>query len=196
MRLLDFLPELPDLQCAWTLLLQCAAPRANYHLRCQPPKQVELYAAAHDIAVWHTLCSLLGREDLARETDCHAARVSQLPLRLGGCGLRSALRTAPAAYWASWADTLPMVRARNPDLARSMLERLEGSAEATECVTAAVEAQRRVKAAGYDQCPEWRAVWDGQRPEQTTEAEPGEWKHGWQYFAATHLKNSSGMAQY
>ena len=102
--------------------------------------------------------------------------------------MRSALRTAPAAYWASWADTLPMVRARNPDLARSMLERLEGSAEATECVTAAVEAQRRVKAAGYDQCPEWRAVWDGQRPEQTTEAEPGEWKHGWQYFAATHLE--------
>ena len=64
--------------------------------------------------------------------------------------------------------------ARNPDLARSMLERLEGSAEATECVTAAVEAQRKVKAAGYNQCPEWRAVWDGQRPEQTTEAEPGE----------------------
>ena len=31
-------------------------------------------------------------------------------------------------------------------------------------------------------------MWDGQRPEQTTEAEPGEWKHGWQYFAATHFE--------
>ena len=187
-RLLDLLSELPDLQCAWTLLLQCAAPRANYHLRCQPPKQVELYATAHDVAVWHTLCSLIGRDDLAGELESRAARVSQLPLRLGGCGLRSALRTAPAAYWASWADALPMIRTRNPGLANGMLAQLEGAAEATPCVKAALEAKRLVEAAGYRQCPDWRAVWNGKRPEQTTEAEPGEWKHGWQYFAATHFE--------
>ena len=33
LQLLDLLPLLPDLQCAWVLLLFCAAPRANYHLR-------------------------------------------------------------------------------------------------------------------------------------------------------------------
>ena len=51
LTLLELLPQLPDLQCAWVLLLLCAAPRANYHLRSQPPQQVALYAAMHDTAV-------------------------------------------------------------------------------------------------------------------------------------------------
>eukprot|EP00959_Pyramimonas_sp_CCMP1952_P401778 8418637-Pyramimonas_sp.AAC.1 len=31
---------------------------------------------------------------------------AQFPLRLGGLGLRDSQRLAPAAYWASWADSL------------------------------------------------------------------------------------------
>ena len=97
-QLLDLVAQVPDLQCAWVLLTLCCAPRANYHLRSQPPAQVELYAASHDAAVWETLCKLLGKEDLAQELDCRAARVATLPQRLGGCGLRSAWCTSPAAY--------------------------------------------------------------------------------------------------
>ena len=67
-----------------------------------------------------------------------------------------------------------MIRSRNSDLARGMLEQLEGRAEATPSVKAALEAQRHVQAAGYRQCPNWQEVWDGKRPEQVPEAEPGE----------------------
>ena len=50
-RLLDELPHLPDLQCAWLLLLFCASPRANHALRTLPPSESASYAWAHDQAV-------------------------------------------------------------------------------------------------------------------------------------------------
>ena len=178
LELLDLLPQLPDLQCAWNLLQLCAAPRANYHLRSQPPKQVALYAATHDTAVWQTLCYLLDRTDLCTELNRRPAYVAQLPLRLGGCGLRSACRTSPAAYWAFWADTLPMMRARNADLAGGFLEQLKGEAAVVLALAATLEAEALVRGSGYRQCPDWDAVWNGARPQQTTEAEPGEWRHG------------------
>ena len=39
-----------------------------------------------------------------------------LPLRLGGLGLRAAKAGRCAAYWASWAHTLPTLQARVPEL--------------------------------------------------------------------------------
>ena len=109
------------------LALLCSAPRANFCIRSQPPEQVQLYAAAHEIGVWKTLCALIGRTDLEEEVGCDAALLSQLPLRMGGCGLRSALRSSPAAYWVSWADTLPMLKERSPQLAVQLLEQLDGT---------------------------------------------------------------------
>ena len=38
-----------------------------------------------------------------------AKRVASLPMRMGGLGLRSAVRGADAAYWASWADAMQMI---------------------------------------------------------------------------------------
>ena len=55
-----------------------------------------------------------------------ARAVTHLPLREGGLSLRSAIREAPAAYWASWADCLAMVRARHPGLANLIVQALEG----------------------------------------------------------------------
>ena len=55
-----------------------------------------------------------------------ATAVAQFPLREGGLGLRSAVRVAPAAYWASWADCLAMVRARHPRLANLVVDALGG----------------------------------------------------------------------
>ncbi len=51
-------------------------------------------------------------------------RLASLPLRLGGLGLRSAVRLSPAAFWASWADALAMINARHPALARSFVATL------------------------------------------------------------------------
>ena len=38
----------PDLQCAWQLLVQCAGPRCHHLLRTMLPSQVVGYAAGHD----------------------------------------------------------------------------------------------------------------------------------------------------
>ena len=43
-----------DLQCAWLLLLFCAAPRAQHLLRNVSPALIAGYARAHDDAVWQT----------------------------------------------------------------------------------------------------------------------------------------------
>ena len=45
-RLLQHLPLLEDLQCAWALLLWSAVPRANHFLRLLPPSVAEEYAEA------------------------------------------------------------------------------------------------------------------------------------------------------
>ena len=44
----------------------------------------------------------------------------------GGLGLRSASRTRMAGFWASWADCLPMIEARHPEVAAQVIAQLEG----------------------------------------------------------------------
>ena len=80
-----------------------------------------------------------------------------------------------------------MLRARNPEAAQRLYEQLRGERPATASVAAVLEAQRLLEANGFD-CPDWQLVWNGARPEQVTEQEPGEWKHGWQYYAASRLE--------
>ena len=43
---------------------------------------------------------------------------------------------------------------------------------------------------GFTECPTWHQVVDGVRPEQVFEAEPGEWNHGWQYYAASRIEQN------
>ena len=62
-----------------------------------------------------------------------ARRLASLPMRMGRLGLRSALRTAPAAYWASWADALPMIEGRLPQVAQLVTAQLEEVHEAVGC---------------------------------------------------------------
>ena len=52
---------------------------------------------------------------------------ASIPLVLGGFGLRSAVRTRKAAYWASWADCLSMVQQRHPQVAAALVTELEGN---------------------------------------------------------------------
>ena len=59
------LPDVQDLQCAWLLLLFCAAPRWTYLLRSVPPADTASFAAAHDEAVLECLGRLLSGADTA-----------------------------------------------------------------------------------------------------------------------------------
>ena len=111
-RLWDTIPAVPDLQCAWQLLLQSANPRANHTFRTLPPNQSEEFAAAHDEGIWGVVENLLDLHSCAERAS--AQQVASLPMRMGGLGLRCASRCAAAAYWASWADAFSMISARNP----------------------------------------------------------------------------------
>ena len=65
------------------------------------------FARAHDQEVWECLCDIL---TVSTGPESAAGASTTLPLAMGGLGLRSAERTRWPAYWASWADTLPMIR--------------------------------------------------------------------------------------
>ena len=121
-RLWEAIPFVPDQQCAWQILLQSASPRANHSLRTMPPSVSEKYAREHDEGIWSTVKALLNEVPGSEQGLTDAAQVASLPMRMGGLGLRSAQRCAHAAYWASWADALPMIRQRHQQLPMQSLK--------------------------------------------------------------------------
>ena len=194
--LLDALLRLNRLQVAWLLLLYCAAPRANYTLRTVPPRQALGYAQEHDRRVLATAAALLDvtlREENQGDGADLRRRQAQLPLRYGGFGLRSSVRTAPAAYWASWADSLQPLSRRYPQLGARLLDYLRDTAANTPpCLAAAQEAAMHLDAAGMENRPTWESLAEGARPHRanTVEVEPGDWQHGWQFYAANPLEHN------
>ena len=110
-RYLREITSLPDLQAAWLLLLFTAAPRSAHLLRMLPPSQSTPYAIRHDDHIWAAFAALLNEPD---GLPPNARSLASLPIRLGGLGLHASERLAPAAYWAAWADALPVLAARPP----------------------------------------------------------------------------------
>ena len=110
-----------------------------------PPSQSAHYAAEHDEGTQRTMRALLGDIPGSDQEKQDAARLATLPMRLGGLGLRAAVRMAPAAYWASWADALPMLQERLPVEAQNAVNVLDGHADAEGCLGEVREA-----AAGLD----------------------------------------------
>ena len=140
---LDKIPTLPDGQSAWVLLLHCATARANYMLRGIRPEMIVQFAAEHNA-------------DMAKDA-------ASLPLCIGGLGLRSAARTSVSAFWASWADSLAMIHARHPIVARMIVDELEGG---TVCpsMAAARDAGRILKGVEGFEPPSWTALLASARP--------------------------------
>ena len=87
--LLERIPLVQDVQCAWALLLHSAAARANYQLRVVRPELTSAFAQGHDDGMWSCLCQILHIDPAA----VHTRQLATLPLSLGGLGLRSAIRT-------------------------------------------------------------------------------------------------------
>ena len=154
-RLLAQLPQLPDLQCAWLLLLFCAAPRAQHLLRTVPPAAIAEYARAHDDEVWRTLQDMLGGQTADAEPAQRQARdIAFLPASLGGLGLMHAERLSPAAYWAAWADALPVLQQRCAEAVERCLQELQaGSQAAAPSLQAAAAAGVHLEGHGWDQRP-------------------------------------------
>ena len=116
-QLLDHLPQLPDLQCAWLLLHMCASPAG----KPRHPHHASIPALtpnAHDEAIWQTLQACGGAGSSARPGNSHPSSGSWGPR------LQSAARTVGASYWAAWADVLPVIQMRLPEWANSYLRKL------------------------------------------------------------------------
>ena len=108
-------PHLPAVQVSALLLRLCGCGKVTHLLRSSPPASTEAAAGVFDAALLEAYVKLAELDPL---TDEQAAQC-RLPLRLGGRGLRSQQRLAPAAWAASWAQCLPEV------LARTGLDELE-----------------------------------------------------------------------
>ena len=182
-ELLHRIPAVPHLQSAWLLLLFCALPRCNYLLRILPPGATGAYAATHDAGVLACLASLLGSED---GLPLLASRRAQLPLRFGGLGLRSAVASRHAAHWASWADSLPVIRQRHPELVARILPGLDSQREAggPSVVRAPRLCAAALRQAGFE-APTWTSLVGGVR----ADAPPsfGDPVRGWQKAACAPL---------
>ena len=101
-------PHQPAVQAAALLLRMCGASKINHLLRTTPPQVVRSAAAEFDDAL------LAAYEEVAKLDPLTADQryQCQLPIRLGGRGLRSQHSLAPAAWLGSWAQCLSEVRAR------------------------------------------------------------------------------------
>ena len=106
-------------------------------------------------------------------------------MRLGGLGLRSAQRVAPGACWASRADALHMIHERLPSVARTITLKLLDDAEHDGCLGELKRATALLDHHGFVGRPEWEQLQMGVRPPPGNIVEPGEWPHGWQYYASS-----------
>ncbi|CAK0791015.1 unnamed protein product, partial [Prorocentrum cordatum] len=194
-RLLARIPHVGDLQSSWLLLSMCANPRANFFLRALAPEDTAAFAAARDDNLANALADLLELPQEAVAEGTSARQRCQLPLCMGGLGLRGAPRTAPAAWWASWADCAQMLRERCPELTNQICAALSeldwGPLPAAPgCLQQASRAKEHLSAHGFA-APNWHDLAQGARPPPTHEREHGEWAHGWQFWAARVLENTA-----
>ena len=179
--LFEKIPAVQDLQCAWLLLLFfCASTRANYLLRAVPPALSEGFARVHDARVWECFSELLGVQAGGAPRN-----IAHLPFRHGGLGLASAVLSRSAARWASWADCLPMVKARHPVITGELLHALDDQRGGIH-VNSASSSRDQLIGMGF-LAPTWVDVANGARPRRDDDWEdvPRSSTQGWQHEAAS-----------
>eukprot|EP00973_Karenia_brevis_P070868 9850613-Karenia_brevis.AAC.1 len=149
----------------------------------------QTYAQEHDRMIQQAMLRLLQRDgDLVPAEATRLFNLSSMPMALGGGGLRSAARAAPAAYWASWSDAIPVLQHKAPRLASMIVHALENNTQAASCLRETQHCRELLMSHGFRACPSWQEVARGVRPEVVSTHEPGEWRHGWQYHASIQLE--------
>ena len=184
-RLWRAIAWVPDLQCAWQILLQCAGPRCHHYLRTLPPSQSDWSARHHDEGMMLAMEQLLGGLPGDEVQQAEAKVIATMPMRLGGLGLRSADRMAHAAYWASWADALHMIAGRLPAVANRVVDELNEGEDLEGCFAEVSAAADRLDRQGFVERPLWADLKEGVRPPFPISHEPGEWQPGWQHHASS-----------
>ena len=171
-RLLEMIPQVPDVQAAW-LLLYCASTRANFFLRTVAPEFTLEFAERHDEQVFKCLSKVLQTEMLHP----HNHEAAAMPFTLGGSGLGNAQTTRDAAHWGSWADSLEMIRAWHPDVASRVVKGV--AIWSSMCLGSVADSAERLKTVGA-RIPSWEALAGGVRQgtRRLKDREPNEPHHG------------------
>ena len=91
-----------DVQAAWLILLHCASANANYVF-----EQVQQFDQMHDQRLWQCFACVNSWE---LHLNCATTLPEVLPLFF------LFLEDRMAGFWASWADCLPMINARHPEV--------------------------------------------------------------------------------
>ena len=183
--LLEMIPQVPNVQVAWLLILFSAGARANFLLRTVQPELTQEFARHHDEQLARCLRRVLHINTMSPEVQVAAS----MPLSLGGLGIGNSERTRDAAHWGSWADCLEMIKIRHPDVARRIVQ---GMATRSSCCFQAVEeAASRLRLMGVD-TPNWEVLSSGLRPEEGRrvkhrERDPTQPRHGWQKVASAKV---------
>ena len=112
---------------------------------------------------------------------------ASFPLSMGGLRPTSAVRSRVAAHWASWADTLPMVRIRHRAIAESFVEALVTGVGPVSLVEAEDSRRNLTGVMGFEP-PSWPALAAGARPPPPPLDDPGGWRTGWQHEAASRVE--------
>ena len=192
----DTLLNAPQTQHAWLLLYYCLVPRANHLLRQTPPSMASVAAQAHDRVTGDTLARLLGYAGV-HQMPTDAVAQARLPARLGGLGLRDSSRTSAAAFWASWADSMPRLHRLFPNYGNLLVQRLEAdpgdgsSLGDANCLSELMHSRSVIIAEGRP-LPSMAEILAGAQPvphiaheepaeyDDEEQLDAGEFRHGWQ----------------
>ena len=110
--------------------------------------------------------------------------LASLPLRMGGLGLRSSIRHAPAAYWASWADALSMIHARHPRFARNIVQSLSVNVPSLGgCLGELAVCKGLLEHEGFADIPSWQSLLEGAGPPSVVDSNVAPWERGWQHHS-------------
>ena len=153
--------------------VQCAGPRCHHFLRTMQPSQSVEHAQGHDDGMMSTMHALFGGLTCLEEQQRRTHLIASLPLRLGGHGLRSAVRMSTGPHWSSWADAMHKVAVRLPTVACQILTSLDTDAPSG-CLEELQEAARTLDRHGFVDRPTWGQLRLGTRP-PPVDAERGEW---------------------
>ena len=91
---------------------------------------------------------------------------------------------AQSAFWAWWADAMPMISERLPEVANRVELQL-AMEEPVRSLGELQEAAQSLDRCGFAARPSWAALRGGARPLLCLNSEPGEWQHGSQFHASS-----------
>ena len=154
--------------------------------RVVEPLTARQFCERHDIGLWRCSCAVV---QISPDQPEDVVEAASLPMVLGGVGLRSAVRVSEPAYWASWMDTMPVIRKRHPEIAERLVAEFERGPH-TPFLRAAVDAQRSLTGTLGFEPPSWQAAALGARPlpREPDDFEPGCVRQGWQHEASSRVE--------